>query len=705
MTRTGLHIVTAFVSFTFALLAPAALAGEKPAQLPIRKVILYKHGMGYFERTGTIKGNAPITLRMKKDQMNDVLKSLTAFDRTLGSVASISYGSSKTLDRLLSEYSFDLRKEIGMPGVLSQLQGAPVQMKVGNQTITGSIVGVEPRNETRRDEIVIQTYKIAIMTDTGELRSYDVSEVSSLKFVDDKLNGDLQDVLGLLFSAHRRDTKEVRIEPIGEGDHDMLVAYTVETPVWKASYRLVLQEKDKPLLQGWAIVDNTTEDDWEDVDLSLVSGLPVSFVMNLYDPRYKRRITADIEEEYAAAPVVSERQLMLREAEQQGEGRANAAKADRAPAFAAAPATAGLALDAARKRAADGADKYQKGAAMSMGQLMAQQAAQTTVRDLGELFEYHLDHRVTIARDHSALLPIVNKPVEGKKISLYNENTRQGNPMSAMRIKNVTGLTLEGGPVTVYDQNTYAGEAIFTTLKNDEDRYVSYAVDLGTVATTKHNSSQQPVFRVQINRGMMITHFKLQETKTYTFNNVDDREKTVVIEHQIRPGWQLTGDVKPAEKTESYYRFEVKQPKKAPAEFAVKEEMPQSTSYEIVNVTPDLIAYFVQQKFIDENLKKEFERIIAIKNEIAAIDAQIAQIDREKEALFKDQERVRANLKSLGDSTEEKDLRSTFVKKMTEQENTVQKLDANRDALAKQRLQKQQALGEAIGKLTGDRQL
>jgi len=702
MTRTWQQITIGLAAYTVALLAPPALAGERPAQLPITKVILYKHGIGYFERAGTIKGNAPITLRMKKDQMNDVLKSLTAFDRTLNSVASISYGSSKTLDRLLSEYSFDLRKEIGLPGVLSQLQGAPVLMKVGNQTITGSVVGVEPRNETRDNNVVIQTYKIAIMTDAGELRSYDVSEISSLKFMDDKLNGDLQDVLGLLFSAHRRDTKEVRIEPIGEGDHDMLVAYTVETPVWKASYRLVLPEKDKPLLQGWAIVDNTTEDDWQDVDLSLVSGLPVSFVMNLYDPRYKRRMTADIEEEYAAAPVVSERRMMLREAEEQAAGRANAAKADRAPALAAAP----MAADAARKRAADGLEKgYEGRAAFAMDKLMAQQAAQTTVRDLGELFEYHIDHKVSIARDNSALLPIVNKPVEGKKLSLYNESTRPGNPMSAVRIKNVTGLTLEGGPVTVYDQNTYAGEAIFTTLKNDEDRYVSYAVDLGTVATTKHNSSQQRVFRVQINRGTMITHFKMQETKTYTFNNMDDREKTVVIEHPIRPGWQLAGDAKPAEKTENYYRFEVKLPKKGPAEFPVKEEMPQSTSYEIVNVTPDLIAYFVQQKFIDENLKKQFEEIIGIKNEIAAIDARIAQIDREKDAIFKDQERVRANLKSLGDGTEEKELRSAYVKKLTDQEAAVEKLDKDRDALAKERIQKQQALSNAISKLAGDRQL
>ena len=700
MMRTGLRILTAVVSCTFALLAPAALAGERPAELPLRKVILYKHGMGYFERTGLIKANASITLRMKKDQMNDVLKSLTAFDRTMGSVASISYGSSKTLDRLLSEYSFDLRKEPGLPGVLSQLQGAPVQMKVGNQTITGSIVGIEPRKETRRDEIVSQTYKIAIMTDAGELRSYDISEVSSVVFVDDKLNGDLQDVLGLLFSAHRRDTKEVRIEPIGEGDHDMLVAYTVEAPVWKASYRLVLAQKDQPRLQGWAIVDNTTEDDWQDVDLSLVSGLPVSFVMNLYDPRYKLRITADIEEEYAAAPVVSERQLMLREGEGQLGAMANAKKADRGAVAAAAP----MASDAARKRSEAGAP-YEKAGAFAMDKLMAQQAAQTTVRDLGELFEYHIDHKVTIARDHSALLPIVNKPVEGKKVSLYNERTRPANPMSAVRIKNVTGLTLEGGPVTVYDQNTYAGEAIFTTLKNNEDRYVSYAVDLGTVATTKHNSSQQPVFRVQINRGMMVTHFKLQETKAYTFNNMDDREKTVVIEHPIRPAWQLTGDVKPVEKTESYYRFEVKLPKKGPVEFAVKEEMPQSTSYEIVNVTPDLIAYFVQQKFIDENLKKGFEAIIGIKNEISAIDAQIAQIDREKDALFKDQERLRANLKSLGESAEEKDLRNRYVKKLSEQEDGVQKLETNRDILAKQRIQKQQALNDAISKLTGDRQL
>ena len=699
--RSIARVMVALIALALSYQMGLALAEEKaPADLPIRKVILYKHGVGYFERAGTVKGNEPVTLRMKKDQMNDLLKSLTAFDLKDGSTASVSYGSSKTIERLLSEYSFDLRKDTGMPGLLAQLQGAPVTMKVADKPITGVIVGVEPRRETRRDEVVHQTYKISVMTENGEFRSYDISEISSLEFTDPNLNEDLHDVLGVLFTAHRRDTKNITIRAEGDGDHKLIVAYTVETPVWKATYRLLLG-KEQARLQGLAIVDNTTEEEWKDVDLALVSGMPVSFVMNLYDPRYKNRPRADIEEEYAAAPVVSERQLGAL-ADAPAEKAAADAKGQmrRAPAAAAAPM---LAAGRAERRKAD--DLGIGANAASMDKLMTYQQMATTVRDIGELFEYKIDHPVSIPRDQSALLPIVNKPVDAKKLSLYNESTRPGNPMSAVRLKNATGLTLEGGPVTIYDDSTYAGEAIFTTLKDQETRYVSYAVDLGTTATTKYNSSQQPVFRVQISRGIMITHFKLQETKTYSFNNMDDREKSVIIEHPMRPGWQLVGNLKPLERTENYYRFELKLPKRGPAEFAVKEEMPQATSYEVTNVTPDLIAVFIQRKYIDQQLEKKFQDVLAIKNEIAAIDAQIAQIDRDKDDIAKDQGRIRDNLKSLGDKVQDDQLSGRYKTKLNEQEDTLEKLGNTRAALVKQRLGKQKSLDDALAALNDDRQI
>jgi len=274
--------------------------------------------------------------------------------------------------------------------------------------------------------------------------------------------------------------------------------------------------------------------------------------------------------------------------------------------------------------------------------------------------------------------------------------------MSAVKLKNITGLTLEGGPVTVYDGNTYAGEALFTTLKDKEERHVSYAVDLGTVVTTRHGNQKPPVHRVVVSRGMPIAHFKLQEIKTYTFMNNDDRDKTMVIEHPIRQGWELAPDLKPADKTESFYRFELELPKRDKVELAIKEEMPQSTTYDTVNYTPDLIAFFVQQKYIDEKLQKAFQNILAIKNEIASIDAQITQNDRDREAIFKDQERLRANIKALGKSAEEKELRSRYVKGLGQGEDNLQKLEAGRTDLTTRRQDRQKALDDALNTLNAD---
>jgi hypothetical protein len=671
-------VLAVAVAGTLALSGAPALGADENARLPVTKVILYKHGVAYVERTGFVMGAEGAELQFKADQMNDLLKSLAAIDLGEGSIASISYGSSKTTERLLSEYSFDLRKDTGVPGLLKQLQGAGVELRVGGKTLEGSIVSVEARTETRDGETVRQTYKLALLTEDNELRSFDTSEITSVEFTDDKLREDLGRVLDILFSAHRRDTKTVTIRTAAPGRRELLVGYVVEAPVWKATYRIALSEKKQPLLQGWAIVDNTTEEGWKDIELALVSGMPVSFVMNLYDPRYKARPVID--ETVPPAPVVAF-------------GAANAVrKADRAQAQARAAAPA---LEKAKelKREAE------------MYDLLERQKAAARGVELGQLFEYRIDQPVTIERDHSALIPIVSKPVEATRLSLYNETVRTANPMSALGLKNTTGLTLEGGPVTIYEGSAYVGEALFDTLKDQDERYLSYAVDLGTTVSTKLGSSQQAVYRVQITRGILITHYKLEETKNYSLTNLDARGKTVVIEHPFRPGWELVGDIEPIKRTDQLYRFEVKLPAREKVELAVKEQYPRSSSYAIANITPDQIAFFVRQKYVDEKLHRALQEIVAIKNEIAGLDRELKDLERERDDIFKDQERLRANIRALGNTAEEKELRGRYVARMAQEEDALQKIDARIGEITTRRNARQKDLDDAIAALAADYRL
>jgi len=649
-----------------AIVAGSFAAAEEIAQLPVTKVILYKHGVGYFERKGFVLGSQKVALRAKVDDMNDLLKSLMVLDLGGGSVASISYGSSKTIDRLLSEYSFDLRKDAGMPGLLSQLQGAPVELKVGGKTIRGAIVSVETRNETRDKEIVRQRFKLAVLTDEEKLRSFDTSEITSVEFTDDKLRSDIARALEILFSAHMRDTRAVIIRTAGQGRRELLVGYVVEAPVWKATYRLVLSGEDDPLLQGWAIVDNTTGEDWTDIELSLVSGMPVSFIMNVYDPRFKERPIIDIDEGEVLTDVGADWQDWGGE-----EGEAEAEKAREV-----------------KKLRRD--------------ELLERQQALAGGRELGQLFEYSIDHPVSIDHNNSALIPIVNARVEAERVSVYNEGLRYDNPMSAIRLKNTTGLTLEGGAVTVYEGDTYAGESLFDTVKKEGRRYLTYAVDLGTTVSTKLGSSKQSVYRVQIHRGTMIVHYKLERTKTYTLKNLDDREKTVIIEHPVEAQWKLVNGAAPIETTDDYYRFEVELPARGGARWAVKEELPRSTSYSVANVTPEQIELFVRQKYIDRELLQGLKRIVDIKNEIASLERELKRLESMRRRIFEDQERLRANIKALGTTAEENELRSRYVEKMNEEEDALRKMQTSAKDTTARLAETRRALDEAIEALSAD---
>ncbi|MBW2204978.1 MAG: hypothetical protein JRF52_13115 [Deltaproteobacteria bacterium] len=307
------------------------------------------------------------------------------------------------------------------------------------------------------NQIKIPRFYLSIMDSNGQLRSFDTNEISGVKFLDQRLNQDIKRYLTILFQKHRKDEKTVLITPTGEGRQELLISYVTEVPVWKATYRIIIPEGKKgvkPFLQGWAIIDNVTGKDWKNVQLSLISGLPISFIQNLYDPQFKKRPLVKLEQDAPVAPVVPEAGM----------------RADRMVAAAAPMAKpkqrrmkSFVAEREMKDRSLEGANLYER---------MRQLKAATITSDKGEMFEYRIDHPVTIARNRSALVPIVATEIKGQAVDLYNEKIRAKNPLAAIRLKNTTGLTLEGGPLTVFQGGSYAGDALVKTFKPDEKRYI-----------------------------------------------------------------------------------------------------------------------------------------------------------------------------------------------------------------------------------------
>jgi hypothetical protein len=269
--------------------SPEVGAAESPVSLPVRKVVLYKNGIGYFEHLGKVRGTQEVEIVLPSAQLNDVLKSLTVIDLGRGQVTGVTYDSTAPLDRRLAELPLDLRSVQGLVNFLNQLRGAEVEIRAPGAPVAGRLMGAEVRRKQVGTNTVVEAIEVALFTPQGEVRTVELASAGALKLLKRELANDVSRYLELLDSAHQRDVRRLRIHTVGSGSRELYISYISEAPIWKTTYRIVLDDKRKPLLQGWAIVDNTTPMDWEEVKLSLVAGAPVSFVQNLSQPLYARR--------------------------------------------------------------------------------------------------------------------------------------------------------------------------------------------------------------------------------------------------------------------------------------------------------------------------------------------------------------------------------------------------------------------------------
>lgn len=641
----------------------SALAASLAAELPVRTVVLYKNGVGYFERSGELAPGESARLEFKANQMDDVLKSLTLETTGPDRVVALRYDASEPLERRLGE--LPLRLEPGQPlsRLLDQLKGERVELRFGAETVSGVIVGARLQEATREQP---EREQVTLLLEGGELRTLDLSAATSLRFTDPKLQLHLKDYLSLVSGARSKETRSVYIDSSDTARRSITVSYMIPAPVWKSSYRLIFGKGSEPVLEGWAIVDNTTGEDWTKVRLALVSGRPISFVSRLYEPRYVARPVAELPEDRAQTPVVHEGGVVGGFIEEPAARVRVGGSVQRAAAPPPAPEAAAPALKMMERR-----------------EMASTIAAAAEGRERGELFEYRFEVPVTVRKGESAMLPFVQQKISARKLLIYSE-AGSVHPRHAAELDNSTGKTLDGGPVTVFDEGAYAGEALLETLKAGDKRLISYGVDLGTRLTTQFDSSAARVREVHLRRGVLTAASAIRETRTYTIHNVDQKPKALIIEHPARPGYKLLNQ-KPVETTSSAWRFEVKLAPGATEKFPVEEERVLTNTYALVNQTTDFLASLVENKELNPQVRTQLERILSQKNAIASLDREIAETESRRSELDKDQQRLRENIATLNRVAGQQAQVQKYAAQLAEQEAT---LTALRDRLAELRNKK-----------------
>jgi archaellum component FlaC len=674
------------------------------ARLPVTRVILYKNGVGYFEHAGQVRGSQDVNVDFTTAQLNDVLKSLTVLDLGKGRITGVSYNSNAPLERRLGSLHLAVGEDPTTAQFLDALRGARLEVRSGSESASGRLLSIDEREIPIKGDQKITVDQISIVSDSGEVRVFDLTPTTSVRVAEKDVNDEVGKYLSLVASTRDQDVRRMTISTAGQGERNLLVSYISEVPVWKSTYRIVIPTDGKPLLQGWAIVDNTVGEDWKNVELSLVAGAPQSFVQQLSQPYYARRPVVPLPQNAMITPQTYE--ATLEEATpavgvvggvpggiQGGQiGDSMGGMVSSAPmALKANGGGSGGGFGAGTSRPNAGNSKQWLNA--DVEQL---EAATTTAqtRDLGDLFEYKLQDRVTIRKNQSALVPILQARIDAEKVSVWNPS--QSAVLRALWLDNSSELTLDGGSFNVLEGDAFAGEGLMDPIKPGEKRLLSYAADLGVLVDAKQKSESQRVTKVFIAHGMMTQSTQEREENTYTIRNRDTAQRTIVIEHPARPGWKLADDEKPAESSASFHRFRLTVDSRKTETLLVKEYRPVTTSFQLLNVTDDQIKFFLAQKMINPEIDQALRKVLAQKNSIAALDAEMGARKSKISGISEDQQRVRENMKALKGSVEEKALLARYVRELNEQEDHVQSLHHEVADLQQKRDAAQKTLNDMI---------
>ncbi len=723
------------------LAAPAGAPAK--AELPLSRVVLFNSGVGYFHREGTVDGNAQVDIRVAEEDVNDLIKSLIAKDADGGTARAVAYDNKAPAEVTLKAFRIDLTENPSVGRLLHQVRGEIVEIteKAGTVT-TGQIISVdrpeakvvttpgtpssvdpetgESRPGAPAKSVVLPlspdaVEQVNILNDDG-VSSVPISRIKKVKFGKAELQTEFKAALQALAAARGNSTKGVGVTFSGNGKRRVSLGYVTEAPLWKPSYRISL-DADKARVQGWAAVENTTDEDWKDVNIRLVSGRPMTFQMDLYDPLFIPRPTIEPELFASLRPPVYQGTAAQQFGNLGGAGQlggpnqfggaANLGIGGGIGGFggrthAGVPGSVGgisrpsvRSLLGNRLGYAEFEARTQGGqfGGGGFGSVPAPTSNTALASNLGEAFEYTIAQPVSLARFKSALLPVLNEPMEVSRVSIYNETVQARHPLMGVRLVNKSKFFLAQGPVTVYDKDTFAGDARLPDVKPGETRLLSYAVDLGVEVRSDVSTEKAKPHSVKLKDGAVLETDQVRETTKYAVRNRTNEPRTVLITRAKRASWKVVAPEKGVEKTPDLYRVEVKVPANDVTVVDVIEEGTQDHLFPAKDLTTEVIDRLVKLPTTPEDVKAVLNRIKTERDKLAATSKAIATEEAALKAIGDDQTRIRANIERVPKDSQ---AYQRYLKKFDDQESEIEKRQAKLEDLRAEREQHQKAAEAAL---------
>ncbi len=654
----------------------AAVEGAATPELPVTRVALYKNGVGFFEHVGHVSGDGRVTIDFTTAQLNDVLQSLTAIDLNGGRIAGAGYNSTTPVEQQLKALPLGLGEEPTEVGFFNAIRGARVEVRGAGAVVVGRLMNVEVVYGTAKDgQQGAERRLLTVVGDAGEVRTVELTPATSVRLLDNDLHVDVTRYLQLLASTRNQGLRHLTLEDNGIGTRELRVSYISEVPVWKSTYRILFTEpakggaagaKQTATLQGWSVVDNTTGADWDHVQLSLIAGAPQSFIQPLSVPYYSRRPEIPLPQEAQLSPQTHE----------SGDSGSPVAKAAARPQVAGVAGMAGGSAGgvlggvmgglasgpatAARSANAPASMMYEDAGASSI-------AINTVGTSFDDYFEYKIGEPVTIRKNESALVPILQTKVDAERVTLWS--AKQPVALRALWITNTSNLTLDRGSFSIVEGGNFGGEGLLDPVHPAEKRLLSYAVDQAVRVTSEAGSNTSRVLGITAAKGVLQVRESQVSEFEYLVRNAASEPRTVIVEHPVLPGYTLDWEVKPEETTPTVYRFRVAAAAGETVRLHVGQRRATTVHYQLTNSDDNQLTFILNRTNGNAAVKQALEPILEARRKVsgaqAAVDAANATLTR----LRSDEERERANVTALANT--DKASRERFVRELSVTEDAI----------------------------------
>lgn len=695
-------VVGLLASSTWIFAADPEAAPEQQKSLPLSRVVLFSSSVGFFEHSGEVEGNRQLEFSFKTSDINDLLKSMVVQDKDGGTVSSVNYGSPEPLERTLRTFTVDLTDGPTLAEIFQQLRGQEVELEA-TDVVKGKVIGVERRNMPTGNKEVTQVEVVNLRTDNG-VRSVRIDSLVRTKIMDPKVDQEFQQALMLIAGASSSDKKQVKLDFHGKGKRKVSVGYIQESPVWKTSYRLVLQDDKPAMLQGWAIVENTTAQDWKNVELSLVSGRPISFQMDLYQPMFITRPFAQLARHSQLTARTYSQDMSAKE---DGYLSAMNSVEEESLASGMGGGMGGMGGGGGMmEEKSDGARKTalirRAGGKVAGYDLSHGVKAVSDASEVGEFFRYAIKEPVTLPRSESAMLPIVNHEVKVEKVAIFNASVHQQHPLSGLKLTNTTDLHWLQGPITLFDGGEYAGDAQIADIPPKESRLISYALDLETEVKFTVSDPARELLSMAIQNGGLTLSHRVSRKTTFTIKNSGNKAKQMLVEVPLLEPWKVASP-KPAEVARDVNRFAIEALAGKTVDLVIEEQMPEVQEVLIANLDLPAIEVYLKEPSASPEVQKYLKDLLAKRTKLADVQQRRQKLNDERRSLQEQQQAVRANLAALpttkpGDEISEEAKKSRdgllkrYLGKMTSLENSLDELSEREQKLLAEEQKAQEEL-------------